>query len=96
MEARYGCMPHEVPARGPASQNLLSWVLQLQASYASVSSLPPQCVVLFVDGFDVLFADNLQAIKASFLEMQAPLLFSAECTPTHLLKLLSVCRSGNG
>jgi hypothetical protein len=41
-------------------------------------------VVLFVDGFDVLFADNLQAIKASFLEMQAPLLFSAECTPTRI------------
>lgn len=44
-----------------------------------MSALPADCVVLFTDGFDVLFLDSLKAIRQSFTDMNVPLLFSGEC-----------------
>ena len=52
---------------------------QLKASYDAVSSLPEDCIVLFTDGFDVLFLDSVAAVKDNFLAMKVPLLFSGEC-----------------
>jgi hypothetical protein len=35
--------------------------------------------VLFTDGFDVLFSDGIDNMRANFLKLGAPLLFSGEC-----------------
>ena len=45
-----------------------------------IDQLPDEDIVLYVDAYDVVFLDDLQAIKNTFLEMNVPLVFAAEST----------------
>ena len=52
---------------------------KLQGALGAVSKLPKDCIVLFTDGFDVMFMNSLEHIKAEFEKLDKPLIFSGEC-----------------
>ncbi len=52
---------------------------KLYGSRDAISSLSDDCIVMFTDGFDVMFTQNLQQIKKKFLSSGKSLLFSGEC-----------------
>lgn len=72
---RHG-VPWEILGWGIKWQGLSQ---KLQASLDAVKSLSPDCIVLFSDAFDVLFTQDVQAIKRAFLATRQDLLFAGEC-----------------
>ena len=46
---------------------------------SQVRELDPNCIIMFSDAFDVLFADNLVNIRDKFLASRKKLLFAGEC-----------------
>lgn len=55
-----------------------------------IKTLPDNDLVLFVDGYDVFFADNIETITERFLGFNCDILFGAEryCWPDDTLRLL--------
>jgi hypothetical protein len=43
-----------------------------------LSSVPPEAIILFMDGYDTFFADNPSTILERFLQMNVDILFGAE------------------
>ena len=73
-------LQHEVPLR------ILGWgkdwrglTQKLEGSLDALKNLPDKCTVLFTDAYDVLYADDLEAIKRKFDDMGEPVLFAGEC-----------------
>lgn len=67
---------------------------KLRASLEAIRGLSSECTVLFVDSYDVLFTQDLSQIKGKFDEMDADILFSAECGCWPFVqKNRDVCRS---
>jgi hypothetical protein len=52
---------------------------KLGAALDAVAALPPDCVVLFTDAYDVLFARTGPAMRREFEALGKPLVFAAEC-----------------
>jgi len=79
------CRTLESAIRHNITLNILGWDIpwkgpsqKLIASYKALQPLPDDCVILFVDGYDVLFADTEENILSKFLSMKKPLIFGAE------------------
>ena len=52
---------------------------KLAAALAAVDALPADCVVLFTDAYDVLFAASGARMRRDFLALDQPLVFAGEC-----------------
>jgi len=52
---------------------------KLDGSLEKLKSLPDDCIVMFTDGFDVVFTEPLLNIKEKFLRHKTLFLSSAEC-----------------
>ena len=80
------CRAVESAIRNQVPWEVLGWGIKweglsqkLQASLDYVRGLDPNCILLFSDAFDILFAEGLSAIKAKFEKTGAKLLFAGEC-----------------
>eukprot|EP00468_Gymnochlora_sp_CCMP2014_P002703 CAMPEP_0167746282 /NCGR_PEP_ID=MMETSP0110_2-20121227/3626_1 /TAXON_ID=629695 /ORGANISM="Gymnochlora sp., Strain CCMP2014" /LENGTH=345 /DNA_ID=CAMNT_0007631029 /DNA_START=195 /DNA_END=1232 /DNA_ORIENTATION=+ len=52
---------------------------KLEGSLNRLKSLPSECIVMFTDGFDIIFTSSLEDIKEKFLKHNSTFLSSAEC-----------------
>ena len=80
------CRSVESAIRNEIPLQILGWGVpweglsqKLSASYDAVKDLPDDCLVMFTDGFDVLFTDTSENIIQEFNDLNVPLLFSGEC-----------------
>jgi procollagen-lysine,2-oxoglutarate 5-dioxygenase, invertebrate len=80
------CRMLESAVRSDVPIQVLGWGLKwkglwqkLEGSYKAVAKLPPDCLVVFTDGYDVLFTESLLEIQRKFIASQKKMLFSSEC-----------------
>ena len=80
------CRTLESAIRNDIPLEVLGWGVpweglsqKLSASYDAVKELPDDCLVMFTDGFDILFTDTSENIIKEFNQLNVPLLFSGEC-----------------
>ena len=73
-------LQHDLPLR------ILGWGTQWKGltqkftgSHAFLLSLPPDCIVLFNDAFDVLYGADAETIQSRYRSAGSGVLFSAEC-----------------
>ena len=80
------CRSLESAIRNGVDLRVLGWGVpweglsqKLGAALAAVKALDGECVVMFVDAYDVLFADSLDSVRTKFDAIPKPLVFSGEC-----------------
>ena len=80
------CRSVESAVRNGVDLRVLGWGVKweglsqkLAAALAAVDALPADCVVLFTDAYDVLFAASGARMREDFLALGKPLVFAAEC-----------------
>lgn len=80
------CRALESAVRNGIDLEVLGWGVpweglsqKLAAALDAVRRLPPDCVVLFSDAYDVLYARDLASVAVDFRALGRPLVFSAEC-----------------
>ena len=80
------CRSVESAVRNGVDLRVLGWGVKweglsqkLAAALAAVDALPADCVVLFTDAYDVLFAASGAKMRRDFLALDQPLVFAGEC-----------------
>ena len=80
------CKHVESALRNNVTLEILGWgtrwaglTQKLQGALKAIERLPANCVVVFVDAYDVLWTKSLAAILSEFRAMHRPLVFAAEC-----------------